>query len=560
MCKSKRQFLSEEEGVHHLKWFHKSRLFSENPGRFLKVQCRICEADMTSRHQAAVNCHFLTSHPFEKFATEEDLLEEQSSNEVEKQEASKDVTPLTGKQSLDQNMNIDSAINLGSYQDSIYRTDQNQESFFEKGNGNCDNYNDEVSEKTMNDVTEVKEKMDMGKTTNNKGNEGNEDEDDIDIPEVCEVRFNNRNVFDFVERIRKEVSLEKERENVENMKEKSPSQLPNQPAPNHSSTKNEREKEINQNQRDTYSGVLVPLPFVPFSLKANGYRCTVGCFKTYEYDSNKFVIHRESKFHRENYGRLFKKNNFEHFPDGCHFDERKPVCCWCNEVCVSFQSLDLHMRQHRFPEKVLDISKDEYCNICKIPILTSRAVHEARHSVSVAVKDTFPCVLCCHQVYRDDINKHCGDAHRQEYFRCRILGCHQQYLYGNQMIKHQRLFHNGSEKYVSRQSCHFPVHFVRIQCSSCLFHLLGRNNTEQMIEHIMYEHKHSHETGPQEGIEYLCRLCNYKGDSYQEVDDHAEKHLEGKTFMYDFNTDETIKNRYFKNSKKSNKSFFMLRN
>ena len=77
-----------------------------------------------------------------------------------------------------------------------------------------------------------------------------------------------------------------------------------------------------------------------------------------------------------------------------------------------------------------------------------------------------------------------------------------------------------------------------------------------MIEHIKYEHKHTQELS----IEYLCRLCNYKGDSYDEVDDHAEKHLEGRTFMYDFNKDKTIRDRYFKNRDNSKKSFFMLRN
>ena len=386
------------------------------------------------------------------------------------------------------------------------------------------NFND-VDEDRQRQSTEISNKGTKSMDNNNR------DEDNL---EVCEIRrINGWNVYEFVENIRKTMSEEVKK--TDDVEAETPPPPPPYPSKPKKASKRKQERCENM-----FSGVLVPLPFVPFSLEAKYYLCTV-CQGSSKMNLRQFELHREEKSHRKAYGRLFKENNYEHFPDGAYFTGDDHLCCFCHQKFSSLSELLDHMRTHSFPEKYVDDSRGEHCNICRMPVLTSLASHHTRHRRSVSVRETYPCVLCNQQVFRTQIRTHCARAHSDEYFQCRVRGCGQEFLYGNQMLRHLKKCHKHRENYLNNENCRLPEHVVRIECSSssCRFHLLGRDKTAEMFEHFTNQHfcdKEGEASTMNSGrrMEYFCRICDHQGLSYYEVDDHAKRHLNGHKVISNF--------------------------
>ena len=64
----------------------------------------------------------------------------------------------------------------------------------------------------------------------------------------------------------------------------------------------------------------------------------------------------------------------------------------------------------------------------------------------------------------------------------------------------------------------------RINCKLCSFHILFPDLT------VMLDHLASHRSRVERGrlaecLEFLCRVCNWREDSVQDVVEHASQHL-----------------------------------
>ena len=145
------------------------------------------------------------------------------------------------------------------------------------------------------------------------------------------------------------------------------------------------------------------------------YYCTI-CPKSNEFSSlGVLEKHRETEQHRLEYGKCFRENEYQHFPDGIQFIKLDPTCPWCNQKFSKFEELFLHLRTHKFPERENYRSYGTYCGLCKMSIYSND--HFCNHGSHIAIKMTVPCNFCGMRVFRYDLDRHSGVAHPDEYFR-----------------------------------------------------------------------------------------------------------------------------------------------
>merc|ERR1719300_1329763 len=181
-------------------------------------------------------------------------------------------------------------------------------------------------------------------------------------------------------------------------------------------------------------------------------------------------------------------------------------------------------RGHRAYEKNVVGSRNKYCGRCKMPILTSD--HFDVHFGHVATRETVMCNLCGMRIFRYDIDEHSRKAHPNQYFRCLIGSCSRDFLYANMLHKHQREEHGVYN--LNAKNCHYPENLVKIKCMLCEFFVLCPDR-ELVLEHLMRKHRKSE----RDFLEYMCRVCNWRGETVPDVEDHAKSHLKEVTeFSY----------------------------
>ena len=154
-----------------------------------------------------------------------------------------------------------------------------------------------------------------------------------------------------------------------------------------------------------------------------------------------------------NYGKCFKENKYQHFPDCAFFlnVSPRPICSWCGDIFSNLSLLFKHLRGHKLKERTDDEKqKQNYCETCQTQIMSSQ--HENNHRKSIAKTKTVPCIFCSKRVFRFDLDRHTSAAHHNQLFR-----------YGSQylLLMHvdfncKRLNGNMQERMLNDRSKTFP--------------------------------------------------------------------------------------------------------
>ena len=74
---------------------------------------------------------------------------------------------------------------------------------------------------------------------------------------------------------------------------------------------------------------------------------------------------------------------------------------------------------------------------------------------------------------------------------------------------------------------HFFFLNLRINCKLCSFHILFPDRAV-MLEHLLSHRSRVEREGGKlvECLEFLCRVCNWREDTVQDVVEHAVQHLQ----------------------------------
>ena len=123
-----------------------------------------------------------------------------------------------------------------------------------------------------------------------------------------------------------------------------------------------------------------------------------------------------------NYGKCFKENKYQHFPDCAFFlnVSPRPICSWCGDIFSNLPLLFKHLRGHKLQERTDDEKqKQNYCETCQTQIMSSQ--HENNHRKSIAKTKTVPCIFCSKRVFRFYLDRHTSAAHHNQLFRYMIL-------------------------------------------------------------------------------------------------------------------------------------------
>ena len=130
--------------------------------------------------------------------------------------------------------------------------------------------------------------------------------------------------------------------------------------------------------------------------------------------ANSFILDE----HRLNYGKCFKENKYQHFPDCAFFlnVSPRPICSWCGDIFSNLPLLFKHLRGHKLKERTDDEKqKQNYCETCQTQIMSSQ--HENNHRKSIAKTKTVPCIFCSKRVFRFYLDRHTSAAHHNQLFR-----------------------------------------------------------------------------------------------------------------------------------------------
>ena len=95
-------------------------------------------------------------------------------------------------------------------------------------------------------------------------------------------------------------------------------------------------------------------------------------------------------------------------------------------------------------------------------------------------------------------------------------------MFANSLLTHQIKDHH-SKGLLNSSNCHFPRDLVRINCRLC-DHKILYNGKEDMLDHLKAKHK-DYSAGPDK-IEFMCRVCNWRDETAEDIMEHAKTHYQ----------------------------------
>lgn len=95
-------------------------------------------------------------------------------------------------------------------------------------------------------------------------------------------------------------------------------------------------------------------------------------------------------------------------------------------------------------------------------------------------------------------------------------------MYPNSLLTHQIKDHK-SKSLLNSTNTHFPRDLVRIKCQLCN-HKILYNGKDDMLDHLKAKHKDY--TSGADKIDFMCRVCNWRDDTAEDVIEHAKTHLQ----------------------------------
>ena len=102
--------------------------------------------------------------------------------------------------------------------------------------------------------------------------------------------------------------------------------------------------------------------------------------------------------------------------------------------------------------------------------------------------------------------------------------CHEKdrnFMYANSLLTHQIKNHK-SKGLVNSSNSHLPRDLVRVNCKHCN-HKVLYNGKDDVLDHLKAKHKDY----SSDKVEFMCRVCNWRDETAEDVMEHAKTHYQG---------------------------------
>ena len=96
------------------------------------------------------------------------------------------------------------------------------------------------------------------------------------------------------------------------------------------------------------------------------------------------------------------------------------------------------------------------------------------------------------------------------------------FMYSSPLLTHQIKEHKRNGV-LNSSNTHFPRDIVRVNCKLCN-HKVLYNGKDDVLDHLKARHK-DYSSGADK-IEFMCRVCNWRDETAEDVMEHAKTHLE----------------------------------